>query len=60
MRPSPVMTSIIGLFLGCFGCVLVYASFSNWHEDFARACLIGGAVCLVFSAIAFWGSLKWR
>jgi len=60
VRPSPVMTSIIGLFMAVLGVALVYASLSHWHEDFARSCLIGGSVCLVFSGVAFWGSLKWR
>jgi len=60
MRPSPVMTSIIGLFVGAFGAVLVYASFSHRHADYALGCLIGGSVCLVVSAVAFWGSMRWR
>jgi hypothetical protein len=60
MRPSPIMTSIIGLFLAALGVALVYASLSNWHAEYARACLIGGFVCLVLSAVAFWGSFNWR
>jgi Na+-driven multidrug efflux pump len=60
MRPSPIMTSIIGLFLAGLGFALVYASLSHWHADSAWASLIGGSICLAISAVAFWGSLKWR
>jgi Na+-driven multidrug efflux pump len=54
------MTSIIGLFLAGLGFALVYASLSHWHADSAWASLIGGSICLAISAVAFWGSLKWR
>jgi len=60
MRPSPVMTALIGVFIAAVGVFFLYMSFSHWHADVAKTSLVAGVICLGLSAVSFWGSRKWR
>ena len=59
MRPSPIMTVIIALFLAVIGVFFISFWLTHRH-DAPMGTLIGGVVCLTLVGVSVWGSLHWR
>ena len=60
MRPSPIMTTIIALFLVVVGVFLLVMAAGQPHASAALPGLMAGLVCVGLAAVSIWGSFHWR
>ena len=60
MRPSPVLTAMLGIFFAAIGAFFVYMSLSHRHADVALTSLVAGLICFALSGVCFWGTSRWR